>query len=91
MPFKTINEEEIKELTEENTSEELLFAFYQTSERIKILSKKNIKKHNVAAGIELRHELRSLKKIIEKLVKTTYESDKKTIHERRKKRKNELG
>jgi hypothetical protein len=89
---KPIEQDEIiKELTEEFSSVELLEEFYQKIEKIRSLARKNIKKHNVSAGVELRHELRSMKTIIEKLVKITYDDDKQVIQERRNKRQNEFG
>jgi len=89
---KPIEQDEIiRELTEENSSVELLEEFYRKTEKIRSLARKNIKKHNVSAGVELRHELRSLKTIIEKLVKITYNDDKQVIQERRNKRQNEFG
>lgn len=89
---KPIEQDEIiKELTEEFSSVELLEEFYQKIEKIRSLARKNIKKHNVSAGVELRHELRSMKTIIEKLVKITYNDDKQVIQERRNKRQNEFG
>lgn len=80
------NDDFINELVEDTTAEELIIELFQTTERIKKLSKKNLNKHNVSAGVELRHELRTLRTIANKLVKKTYQIDKQTIEERRSQR-----
>ncbi len=76
----------LEEVTEHDSTESLLEELLLVIDRVKELGKKNTKDQNVSAGVTMRHELRDAAKICNKLVKVSYESDKKLIEMRRQKR-----